>query len=182
MSSSTLVWCGYGWRSWRLMRPDSIQADMRHGGGRVDGHSYNRGHGRTWGGRVVNRGGGGRRWDPLLHALECAARALRAIDGCRGHRGLPGLAGALGLALRGRGRAHDDSVPSAWCASGAPPFDGSRYRPPSMTRPGHSFTGTQAPTCRAVHPGRVVTYPQRRHSTFRTWPPAPKAPTTSMRR
>ena len=32
------------------------------------------------------------------------------------------------------------------------------------------------------HPGRVVVYLQRRHSTFRTWPPAPKEPTTSMRR
>ncbi len=32
------------------------------------------------------------------------------------------------------------------------------------------------------HPERVVTYPQRRHSTFCTWPPAPKPPTTSMRR
>ena len=32
------------------------------------------------------------------------------------------------------------------------------------------------------HPGRVVTYPQRRHSTFWTWPPTPKPLTISMRR
>jgi len=32
------------------------------------------------------------------------------------------------------------------------------------------------------HPERVVAYPQRRHSTFCTWPPAPKALTTSMSR
>jgi hypothetical protein len=32
------------------------------------------------------------------------------------------------------------------------------------------------------HPERVVTRPQRRHSTFSTWPLPPKVPTTSMRR
>ena len=31
------------------------------------------------------------------------------------------------------------------------------------------------------HPERVVAHPQRRHSTFSTWPLPPKAPTTSMR-
>jgi hypothetical protein len=31
------------------------------------------------------------------------------------------------------------------------------------------------------HPERVVAYPQRRHSTFSTWPLPPKAPITSMR-
>jgi hypothetical protein len=31
------------------------------------------------------------------------------------------------------------------------------------------------------HPERVVAHPQRRHSTFSTWPLPPKAPITSMR-